>query len=315
VLSHENNSEEPEPDRSVSRLAGLAGVPCPRRNSAICDTPPSPSGEDVNHALRSGQPKPHVAHNSGNNEWYTPGEILEAARDVLGEIDLDPASCAAANEVVRAKTYYTIEDDGLTQPWHGRVWMNPPYGRGLVDRFVTRLCECIETGDVTEAIVLVNNATETKWAQALLNVAAAVCFPSGRIRFWNPDKENASPLQGQALFYVGPNPGVFAARFRPLGKVTLTQESALTSADREAIALTLYERALRVALDAPDGPIPSPPGELSVTAHRDAWGWYWRAVGLHRRSEPWPFPEPAAVTRILNEIISTEHNCYGAVPN
>lgn len=59
----------------------------------------------------------YVAANSGNNEWYTPPEFVEAARSVLGKIDFDPASSAAANETVRAEAYMTADDDALTQPW------------------------------------------------------------------------------------------------------------------------------------------------------------------------------------------------------
>lgn len=74
--------------------------------------------------------KPHVANNSGqNNEWYTPPEYTHAARECMGAINLNPASCEIANRTVRATTYYTIEDDGLTKPWYGRVWLNPPYSR------------------------------------------------------------------------------------------------------------------------------------------------------------------------------------------
>jgi hypothetical protein len=47
----------------------------------------------------------------------------------MGGIDLDPASCATANETVRARTFYSRKDDGLKRPWFGRVWLNPPYGK------------------------------------------------------------------------------------------------------------------------------------------------------------------------------------------
>jgi phage N-6-adenine-methyltransferase len=158
----------------------------------------------------------HVANNSGDNEWYTPDEYLDAARRVMGEFDLDPASNPVANERVQAAVFYTAEDDGLAKDWSGVVWMNPPYESSLVDKFAKKLADSFSAGDVTAAVVLVNNGTETKWFQCLAEQASAICFPKGRVKFWHPRKE-AVPLQGQAVLYLGDDIKAFVAEFSSFG--------------------------------------------------------------------------------------------------
>ena len=111
----------------------------------------------------------HVSHNSVENEWYTPSKYIEAARTVMGSIDLDPASCELAQETVQAGQYFTIDDSGLTKEWRGNVWLNPPYSKESVGLFATKLVE--ETANLSETIVLVNNATETAWFQRLISCA------------------------------------------------------------------------------------------------------------------------------------------------
>jgi phage N-6-adenine-methyltransferase len=160
--------------------------------------------------------KPHIAANAGDNEWYTPEPYIAAARDVLGGIDLDPASTPEANGVVDAARFYTAEDNALQQNWKGRVWMNPPYARPLIDEFCAKLAESYATGDVSTAITLTNNATETGWFHALAEVGSALCFPRHRVKFWHPRKES-TPLQGQALVYLGADVDAFRARFVEFG--------------------------------------------------------------------------------------------------
>ena len=161
--------------------------------------------------------RPHVSHNSGDNEWYTPPEYIEAARHVMGGIDLDPASTEQANTVVGARHFYSVKDDGLAHGWGGRVWMNPPYAGSVIGLFTTKLAQHFDEGAVTAAIALVNNATETGWFQEMLLRAAAICFPKGRLPFWSPAQGVGAPLQGQALVYLGQDIEAFAEAFRGFG--------------------------------------------------------------------------------------------------
>lgn len=163
--------------------------------------------------------KAHVSRNMGDSEWFTPKDIIDRATRVLGAIDLDPFSSKAANAVVGATRYFDLKRDGLVEPWRGRVWMNPPYDKAVIGQCCERLVAMHAARDVTAAIALVNNATETEWFQALSAQASAVCFPKGRIRFWHPDKEDGHPLQGQALIYLGSDVAAFRAEFESLGSV------------------------------------------------------------------------------------------------
>lgn len=156
---------------------------------------------------------------TGENEWYTPSDWLDRARTVLGRIDLDPASSPLAQRTVKAKQFYTVDDDGLTKAWHGRVWMNPPYAQPAIGNFADKLAAEVEADHVKAAIALTHNYTDTQWFHRLASRASAICFPEGRIRFVAPDGTLASPTQGQALFYFGNALDLFRATFGDAGVV------------------------------------------------------------------------------------------------
>ena len=162
----------------------------------------------------------HVGHATGENEWYTPECYIEAVKELMGTIDVDPASSERPNKIVQASTYYTIETDGLKQKWTGNVWMNPPYSQPLIKEFCDLLVKKFLDGEVKQACVLVNNATETGFYQTMLQHCQAVCFIAGRVKFL--DKEGNStgaPLQGQTILYFGENPEAFYSIFSKFGVV------------------------------------------------------------------------------------------------
>jgi phage N-6-adenine-methyltransferase len=156
---------------------------------------------------------------TGDNEWHTPGEWVERVRAVLGDIDLDPASNDVAQETVKADRYFTAETNGLVQPWAGRVFLNPPYAAEWMDKFVDKLLEEHQAGNVSEAILLVHNFTDTGWWHAAAGRAAAIFFTRARIRFLKPDGTGAGPTNGSTFFYFGDRPDRFAAVFGEIGLV------------------------------------------------------------------------------------------------
>lgn len=119
------------------------------------------------------------------DEWLTPPHILHA----LGPFDLDP--CAP---VVRpwemAATHYTMHDDGLNRPWHGRVWCNPPYGRET-GAWLARLA------DHGNGIALIFARTETEmFFENVWRKATAILFLQGRLHFHHVSGERAAANAG-----------------------------------------------------------------------------------------------------------------------
>ena len=165
----------------------------------------------------------HVENNSGENEWYTPVFIIDAARKVMGSIDTDPASSALANETVKAGEYFTKENSGLTQSWKGNVWLNPPYAQPLISEFCKKVKT--ENKNYNQAIILVNNGTETGWFGTLVSVASAICFPKSRIKFIDKaGNPSGAPLQGQAIVYIGESEDKFISIFKEIGWTARIEE-------------------------------------------------------------------------------------------
>lgn len=133
----------------------------------------------------------NIHHSSETVEWYTPEWLVEKARSILGEIDLDPCSCEDAQKIIKAKIWYNEAQDGLTQKWSGRVFMNPPGGwvspeiakkwgsRSSAQCWYNKHFSEFESGSVTAGIVLCFNLDTLRAIQPKL----PICILSKRVKF------------------------------------------------------------------------------------------------------------------------------------
>lgn len=130
----------------------------------------------------------YEAPTEGNtNDWWTPPEIVDA----LGRFDLDP--CAGAGQTPLASRIYTPPQDGLTLPWEGRVWCNPPYGPH-VGQWAERMAEH------HNGIMLIFARVETRAWRGIWAGADAILFPFRRITFHRPDGNKAKSGTAPSAF-------------------------------------------------------------------------------------------------------------------
>jgi len=154
---------------------------------------------------------------TGENHWFTPLEHIEAAREVMGNIDVDPASHPDAQRWIGAAQFYTRKSNGLDKPWFGRVWLNPPYARDEIGPFIEKLGVEIDAGRTTEAILLTHAYTDTLWFQKAVLFSVGSCFTLGRIKFIDINYVLSNPTQGQTFFYYGCNWERFCRVFSEFG--------------------------------------------------------------------------------------------------
>lgn len=177
----------------------------------------SPRCRDAAYRKREASKNTAAVTQSLTNEWYTPAEYIKSARWVLGGIDLDPASCEDANQVVQAARFYSEADPGLGHEWKGRVWLNPPYGR-LAGEFVINLAREYDAGHVTAAVTLVNaHCTDTTWFRPLWD--HTLCFTYGRLNFGAGTAARSGSTHGSVFAYLGPDQDAFAAEFAQYGAI------------------------------------------------------------------------------------------------
>jgi hypothetical protein len=151
----------------------------------------------------------HEAPWGETREWFTPPELF----DTLGlRFDLDPASPMSGPVAwVPADRFYSPRENGLMQPWSGRVWLNPPYGPPGI-AFVQRM---VAHGN---GLMLVPARTETRWFQLAIREADAFCLLRDRLHFIRADGFRGRAAFGSALFAWGVEP-MFALVNADLGYI------------------------------------------------------------------------------------------------
>jgi ParB family chromosome partitioning protein len=166
-----------------------------------------------------------VLTSSETEEWYTPHYIIEMVRGVLGDIELDPATCALAQGWIKAERYYTIADNGLWQDWNARtLFLNPPYGKTGTQSnqmvWMAKLLDSLPT--IGSCVALTKTVPGYIWWDSLFNDCwpGPVCITRGRLCF----VDSSGLLRGQSkaassFWYYGEYPERFSSIFSKIGKV------------------------------------------------------------------------------------------------
>lgn len=156
-------------------------------------------------------------------EWYTPADIIERARSVLGGIDFDPASSHIAQQWIQARTYNTADAPNV-HPWAGRVWLNPPFDD--TPAWVDRLDSEYIDGKVSKAVLLVNSAPGYIWWEDLWR-RRPVCMLRERVCFWTQEGKpgpGGAAKKGTTIAYYGEDIGLFTEVFADLGRIILPED-------------------------------------------------------------------------------------------
>ena len=171
------------------------------------------------------QPHQLVNQSSNKRDWMTPTYVLAPARLTMGGIDLDPASSPLANQTVKAKNIFTEIENGLNQPWFGRVWLNWPYGRRENKLWSAKILTEIDAGRIEQICFICYASTSEAWYQTLLHIPRIDI--AGRVPFIDPETgEPASQnVKGSSLFYWGPEVHTFGLMCKGLGPLSVSHNS------------------------------------------------------------------------------------------
>ena len=165
-----------------------------------------------------------VLLSSKSNEHYTPIEIVELAREMLGSIELDPASCLEANKTIKAKFFFSKKEDGLLCSWSAKtIWCNPPYGRIKAKSsqaiWLDKMIEEYKNNKFESGLLLINASTGNKWFKKVWDYP--VCLLYRRIQFISDGVIKKQTTHSNAIVYFGKDIEQFKKSFSKIGKIIL----------------------------------------------------------------------------------------------
>lgn len=149
-------------------------------------------------------------------DYFTPPELVASARSAMGDIDLDAASHWAANKTHRIPDYFDVNRSAFDHDWHGRVWLNPPYGDN--GPWFDRLLHFVDAGAVTQLCMLSPVwAFNTDLAREVMSRVSGMILLSPTPRFWGNADGKTGTNQPHAIIYIGHRAEEFFTAFAPHG--------------------------------------------------------------------------------------------------
>ena len=158
-----------------------------------------------------------VSQKAGVQDYFTPPEIVDAAREAMGGINLDAASHPLANRKHKIGDYFHTGRSAFQNDWHGRVWLNPPYGNNApwfdaIQRFTA-------SGAINQLCMLSPMWTfQAGIARPVMEQASGLILLSPTPKFWgnkNPEKTGSNLPHG--IIYIGAEPDRFHRAFARFG--------------------------------------------------------------------------------------------------
>ena len=113
-----------------------------------------------------------------SDHWETPPVYVTELEAEFGKFDLDPC---CESKTAKAPKFYTKKEDGLSQPWQGKVFLNPPYSNP--GPWLEKAIREIYEGRASLVVALIPASTDTRWFHRFVKSQAEIRFIQGRIKF------------------------------------------------------------------------------------------------------------------------------------